>query len=80
MSDVLRTAEGAQLFQGMMAQAGIGAGTDVMGFEMNEGIMQMMGGFTVIRLTSLLGMTGLKLTKEQLLGLNAMLNQIKKPE
>ena len=80
MSDVLRTAEGAQLFRGMMAQAGIGAGTDVMGFEMNEGIMQMMGGFTVIRLTSLLGMTGLKLTKEQLLGLNAMLNQIKKPE
>ena len=80
MSDVLRTAEGAALFKGMMAQAGIGAGTDVMGFEMNEGMMQMMGGFTVIRLTSLLGMTGLKMTKEQLLGLNAQLNKIKKPE
>ncbi len=78
MSDVLRTAEGAALFKGMMAQAGIGAGTDVMGFEMNEGMMQMMGGFTVIRLTSLLGMTGLKMTKEQLLGLNAQLNKIKK--
>ena len=80
MSDVLRAPEGAALFQGMMAQAGIGAGTDVMGFEMNEGMMQMMGGFTVIRLTSLLGMTGLKMTKEQLLGLNAQLNKIKKPE
>ncbi len=78
MSDVLRTQEGAALFRGMMAQAGIGAGTDVMGFEMNEGMMQMMGGFTVIRLTSLLGMTGLKMTKEQLLGLNAQLNKIKK--
>ncbi len=80
MGDVLRSEEGRALFQGMMAQAGIGAGTDVMGFEMNEGMMQMMGGFTVIRLTSLLGMTGLKMTKEQLLGLNAMLNKIKKPE
>ncbi len=78
MSDVLRTPEGAALFKGMMAQAGIGAGTDVMGFEMNEGMMKMMGGFTVIRLTSLLGMTGLKMTKEQLLGLNAQLNKIKK--
>ena len=41
--------------------------------------MQMMGGFTVIRLTSLLAMTGLKMTKEQLLAMNAQLNKIKKP-
>ena len=79
MGDVLRSEEGRALFQGIMAQAGIGAGTEVMGFEMTEGMMQMMNGFTVIRLTSLLGMTGLKLTKEQLLGLNAQLNKIKKP-
>ncbi len=80
MGDVLKSEEGKALFQGMMAQAGIGAGTTAAGFEMNENMMQMMNGFTVIRLTSLLGMTGLKLTKEQLLGLNAMLNKIKKPE
>ncbi len=78
MSDVLRSEEGRQLFMGMMAQAGIGEGAKAAGFEMNEGMMQMMGGFTVIRLTSLLGMTGLKMTKEQLLGLNAQLNKIKK--
>ena len=48
------------------------------GFEMNEGIMQMMGGFTVLRLIGMLGMTGLKMDKEQLLDLNAKLNQIKK--
>ena len=80
MGDVLKSEEGRALFQGIMAQAGIGAGTDVMGFEMNEGMMQMMNGFTVIRLTSLLGMTGLKMTKEQLLAMNEQLNKIKKPE
>ncbi len=79
MSDVLRTEEGKALFMGMMSQVGIGEGAAAAGFEMNEGMMQMMGGFTVIRLTSLLGMTGLKMTKEQLLGLNAQLNKIKKP-
>ena len=48
------------------------------GFEMNDGIMQMMGGFTVLRLIGMLGMTGLKMNKEELLDLNAKLNQIKK--
>ncbi len=78
MSDVLRSEGGRQLFMGIMAQAGIGEGAKAAGFEMNEGMMQMMGGFTVIRLVSLMGMAGLKMTKEQLLGLNAQLNKIKK--
>ena len=79
MSDVIRSEGGRQLFMGIMAQAGIGEGAKAAGFEMNEGMMQMMGGFTVIRLVSLMGMAGLKMTKEQLLALNAQLNQIKKP-
>jgi beta-galactosidase len=48
------------------------------GFEMNENMMKMLGGFTLIRLTGLLGMTGVKFTREQLLELNSQLNQIKK--
>ena len=80
MGDVLKSEAGMALFQGLMAQSGIGAGVAAAGFELSDGIMQMMNGFTVLRLTSLLGMTGVKLTKEQLLGLNAMLNTIKKPE
>jgi len=40
----------------------------------------MMGGFTVVRLMSLMGAANVKVTKEQLLGLNAMLNKIKKPQ
>ena len=50
------------------------------GFELNEGMMQMMGGFTLVRLSNLMGTANVKITKEQLLGVNAMLNKIKKPK
>ena len=50
------------------------------GFKMNDSMMQMLGGFTVLRLTGMLGMVGINLTKEELLGLNAKLNKIKKPK
>ena len=42
--------------------------------------MGMLGGFTVLRLTSMVGMVGLKFTKEDLLKMNAELNKIKKPK
>ena len=83
MGDVMRSPEGMALFGQIMKNlmtVGGGAEGGMAGFEMNEGIMQMMNGFTVIRLTSLLGTAGIKFTKEQLLELNAQLNQIKKPE
>jgi len=51
-----------------------------MGFELNADMMQMMGGFTVLRLTSMLGMMNIHMTKEELLDLNAQLNKIKKPK
>ena len=55
------------------------AGKKAMGFEINESMMAMMGGFTMLRLITLAGgMMDMKFTKEQLLGLNAQLNQIKK--
>ena len=49
------------------------------GFSLNKGMMRMMGGFTVLRLSGMLGMAGIKLTKEQLLAINEQLNQIQKP-
>jgi len=50
-----------------------------MGFEIDAGaMMQMMGGFTVLRLTSLMGAANVSFSKEQLLALNAQLNKIKK--
>ena len=50
------------------------------GFEMSEGIMQMMGGFTVLRLTSMMGMMNVSFTKEELLKMNRQLNRIRKPK
>ena len=46
---------------------------------MNEGMLEMMNGFSVLRLTSLMGTAGLPMTKEDLLALNEQLNRIKKP-
>ena len=47
--------------------------------EMNSGVMDMIGGFTVLRFTGMLGMRNVTFTKEELLKMNAQLNKIKKP-
>ncbi len=77
MSEVLGTVRGKLLFAGMAAKMMPKKGEKVMGFELNDGMMQMMGGFTVLRLTSMMGMMNISFTKEQLLDLNAQLNKIK---
>jgi len=50
------------------------------GFEVGEGVMKMMGGFTVLRLTSMMGMMNISFTKEELLKMNKQLNRIRKPK
>ncbi len=83
MGEVMKAPEGAALFGQIMKNLMTVGGEKndaMMGFEMNEGIMQMMNGFTVLRLTTLLATAGIKFTKEQLLEMNAQLNQIRKPE
>ena len=54
-------------------------GDKVMGFEMTGAMMDMMGGFTLLRLTAMIGTMNINFTKEQLLDMNAKLNQIKQP-
>jgi len=76
VGDVLKTQEGRALFEDMMRPA---RGKKAMGFEMTKDMMQMMSGFTVLRLTGLMGMMDVKFTKEQLLEMNEKLNRIKKP-
>jgi beta-galactosidase len=44
------------------------------------GMMQMLSGFTVLRMTSMLGMVNVSFTKEELLKFNKQLNRIKKPK
>ncbi|MBR5449232.1 MAG: hypothetical protein IKV43_04500, partial [Clostridia bacterium] len=54
------------------------------GFEIDlsdmKGLMQMLGGFTMLRLSSMIGMANLSFTKEELLKMNSQLNRIKKPK
>jgi hypothetical protein len=50
------------------------------GFTVNKGMMRMMEGFTLLRMTSLVGMLDVTFTKEELLKMNAKLNKIKQPK
>ncbi len=81
LSDIMKAPEGQALFGQMMGSMMGGSKDATMGFDIDPtAMMEMMGSFTVIRLTSLLGAANVSFTKEQLLGLNAQLNKIKKPE
>jgi beta-galactosidase len=85
MSDVLATMRGKLLFMKlagkMMGGGKKGKKPEAMGFEIGPEMMAMMGGFTVLRLFTLMGgMMDVKFTKEELLKLNAKLNRIKKPK
>ena len=49
------------------------------GFDIpKDGIMQMMGSFTILRLSSMMGMANISFTKEELLKMNKQLNKIRK--
>ena len=76
IGDILRTEAGRTLLEGLMHAV---KGSKSAGFEMTEEMMQMMNGFTVLRLTSLMGAMDVKFTKEQLLEMNEKLNRIRKP-
>lgn len=75
LEDILKTEDGKVLIAAMMEQM---AGGQQAASMLNEATMQMLGSFTLLRMISMAGMTGLTVTKEQLLALNEQLNQIKK--
>ena len=86
ISDIMATVKGKLLFMTMMAkmmpkkgEKKEAAGFDLSQMDIEGGLMQMMGGFTVLRLSGMMGMMGVNPTKEELLDLNAKLNKIKKP-
>ncbi len=89
MSDIISTLQGKMLFMGLMGKMMGGKKgkkdeepkMEAMGFEINADMMSMMGGFTALRLFTLMGgMMDVKFTKEELLKLNAKLNKIKAPK
>ena len=84
MSDVIATAQGKMIFMSLVGKL-MGGGENgkmkAAGFEVGPEMMAMMGGFTVLRLFTLMGgMMDIKFTKEELLALNAQLNTIPKPQ
>ncbi|NLV35910.1 MAG: glycoside hydrolase family 2 protein [Clostridiaceae bacterium] len=79
IGDIMKTVRGKLLFMGMIAKMLPKKGDKIAGgFEMNDTMMDMLGGFTVLRLSGMIGIMGVTLTKEDLLDLNAKLNKIKK--
>ena len=82
LKDILATNEGKMLLGGLMAQMTASmkkdGGKNAGGFELNEDMLKMISSFTVLRIISMVGMMGVKFSKEQLLAINAQLNKIKK--
>ncbi len=84
MSDIMATLQGKMLLGGLfmkMMPKNKDGNMEAMGFELNDSMMSMMGGFTILRLLSMAGgMLGIDMSKEELLALNAKLNKIKAPK
>ncbi len=83
--DIMSTMQGKLLVMSLIPKfmgkkkSGEGAGFDISGMNMS-GMMDMLGSFTFLRLAGMLTMVDIKLTKEDLLDINAKLNKIKKPK
>ena len=83
VSDIMKTIRGKIVVGLLMAKVMKGMkkkGSDATaGFNVDkDAMMQMMGGFTLLRLTNLVSMMNVKFTKEELLLANKRLNRIKK--
>ena len=84
VSDIVESKEGAKVFTEFMATLSanmMGASSVGEGKQEGSGLdkmLKMLGSFTVLRLTSLLGAGHIEVTKEQLLDLNEKLNKVEK--
>ncbi len=85
MSDIMATFRGKLILLGLLkkfmgGKKGKKKVKKASGFTVNKSMMKMMEGFTLLRLTSLVGMLDVTFTKEELLKMNAKLNKIKQPK
>ena len=55
-------------------------GFDINLKSMGGSMMQMLGGFSILRMSSMIGMANITVTKEELLKVNSQLNRVKKPK
>ena len=71
----MKVPAGKQIILDLLASVGMGGNG-----EPSEDMAKMIGGFTVLRLSGLVGTLGeKKLTKEKLLAINARLNEVARP-
>jgi len=88
ISDIMATTKGKLWFAkfGLKMKKAMSGGKDgekpkPAGFDVDmKDVMGMLGGFSVLRLSSMSQMMGLTFTKEELLEYNRQLNKIKKPK
>ena len=82
VGDIMATTRGKLVLMGwatkLLAQLEKGESKGAGGFDLNNGMVEMLSGFTVLRLSGMVGTMNIHLTKEDLLDLNAQLNKIKK--
>lgn len=81
ISDIMATEDGGKLIAGILSNPDKKDGSvKAAGFSFDENspMMDMLGGFTFLRFIGMMGASGPKLTKEQLLEINDKLNQIEK--
>jgi len=74
ISEIEKTEAGRELLSDFFGK--IGEMAD--GFKLDGQMSEMMGGFTLLRLSGMLGMMNVSFTKEELLELNRRLNSIEK--
>ncbi len=81
MSEIMETFWGKLVLVSVFKKVkkGMSGGKKAAGFDIpKDAMMKMMGSFTLLRLTSMLGMANVSFTKEELLSINKKLNRIKK--
>ncbi len=84
---ILKTLRGKALMLALLAKkmpksGKTGGGGPGFSLDMKTmgGMMDLVGSFTVLRMTGMVGMIGISFTKDELLSLNAQLNKIKAPK
>ncbi len=87
LGDILKTLRGKALMLALVAKkmpkgGKTGGGGAGFSFDLKTigGMMDLVGSFTVLRMTGMTGIIGISFTKEELLTLNARLNKIKAPK
>ena len=86
--DIMKTLRGKMLLMSLIAKklpkGGKGGSEGGSGFSFDKStlssMMGMLSGFTILRLTGMMGIVGVSFTKEELLKINAQLNKIKAPK